>query len=106
MPWRIEYDGHSLREGDITLAQAEQIETMTGVSWLRLNPIASAKHARAVLAVLYAAATDVAVDVVNEKIGAIPVPEFIEMVHVDDEDLPSEYVDGFPQSADGPSTST
>lgn len=104
MPWRIQYDGHTLREGDITLAQAEHVEELTGESWLRINPYRSARHARAIVTVMYAAATGVQVADVAEKIGQIKVSDFLEMVDVVEDDTPQEYTDGFPRPAEGTST--
>lgn len=88
----------------MTIEQAEQVETLTGTTWLRINPYASAKHAKALLAVLYAARTDASYDDVVAKVGALPVTDYLDMVKTDDEDLPSEYTDGFPQPAAGTST--
>lgn len=102
--WRIEFDGHVLRESELTIEQAEQVESLTGSTWLRINPYTSAKHAKALLAVLYAARTSSSYDDVVAKIGAIPVAEYLDMVKADEDDLPTEYTDGFPQPADGTST--
>lgn len=105
MAWRIEFDGHVLREADMTIGQAEQVETLTGTSWLRMTPYTSAKHAKALLAVMYAGRTGASYDDVVAKIEAIPVSAYLDMVKTDEEDdLPAEFTDGFPQSAGGTST--
>lgn len=104
--WKIVFDGHTLRESELTIAQAEKIESLTDTTWRFIHPTYSAKHARAILAVMYADRTASTYDDVAEKIGGITVDGFAEMVQEDEDDLPAVYEDGIPQVADGTSTAT
>ena len=50
MAWKINYEGETYREVELTLAQAEQVEQLVGTTWLRISPMSSARHAKALLA--------------------------------------------------------
>lgn len=102
MPWKIEFDGHTHRENDITIGQAERIEDMTGESWLRLSPLRSAKHARAILTVFHCDATGESEAQTAAKIRQIKLGEFLEMFGQEDEDIPELFENGNPPVADAP----
>jgi hypothetical protein len=108
--WLIEFEGEVYRDADLTLGQCEQVEEMTGRSWLVIHPLRWAKDARAILSVCVADRTKQSVDAVSNRLAAMNADEFIAMVKVDMtpevDDRPTEYVDGFPQPADEPSTPT
>jgi hypothetical protein len=104
--WRIRYEGQVYREADLTLGQAEQIETMVDATWARISPLHSAKHAKAILAVMHSARSGVSVDEALAQVAAVTVDGFMSMLEKDEDDLPVEYADGFPQPADETSTST
>lgn len=108
MGWRIEFEGEVYREADLTLGQCEQIEELTGRSWLVIHPLKWAKDARAILSVCVADRTKQTVEAVRARLAQMKADEFIDLVKVEmvagDDDTPTEYVDGNPQVADEPST--
>lgn len=106
--WEFTYGEHVLRQADITVGQAERIEKLTGKSWLLLNPVASAAHARAIVRVMGADASGKSEDEVGAEIAAMRVDEYLDLLqyrNVDD-DKPSGYTDGIPHSAAEPTTRT
>jgi hypothetical protein len=104
--WRIEFEGEVYREGDLTLGQCERIEDVTGVNWRAIHPLRSAKEARVVLEVCVAERKGESVETVRERVNAMKVDEFLDALKVseDEDDRPTEYVDGNPPVADEPST--
>ena len=104
MAWRIAFDGQVYREADLTIGQAEDIEAASGLTWRQINPLRSAACARAILEVMHADRTGISRDEALAKVRALRVDDF--NVEPDEDDLPEEFVDGFPPVADGPSTSS
>lgn len=102
--WRITFDGQVYREADLTIGQAETIETETGLTWRQINPLRSAACATAILAVLHAERTGISLDEARTKVRALKVNDFD--VAPDEDDLPVEYTEGFPPEAAGTSTDT
>lgn len=104
--WKIDpVLGECWREGDLTLAQAEQIEDLVGKSWASIHPANSAKVARRIVAVMYAARHEVTIDDALGKLSPVTMSEFVAAIGSYD-DLPEEYLDGFPPEAADPSTGT
>lgn len=109
MAWLVRFEGEVLNTEDLTLDELEAIETVTGTSWVLLNPWQSMKVAKALLAVALTR-SGVADEVAREKIGgltsrAIQADTF---THVEDgADLPTSYTDGQPdpKAAAEPETS-
>lgn len=97
--WQITFEGRAHREDDLTIDMAERIEELVGESWLHLVPLRSAKHARAILTVMHASATGEPEAVVAAKVKALKVSEFIELVRPAEDDLPTMFTDGNPQTA-------
>jgi hypothetical protein len=107
MPWALHWEGDVYREADITLGQAERIENLIGTGWLRLNVIATAKHAKATLAVMVADRTGRPLDEVLAEVDKIPANTYAsDVFHVEDDDLPTEYLEGNPPKAAARSTSS
>lgn len=100
MPWQITWEGHVHRENDLTLAQAERIEELIGESWLNIAPLRSAKHAKAILAVMHSAATGEPERAVLERTGTLTIADFLGLVGSYQDDMPTMYVDGNPPKAD------
>lgn len=103
MPWRIDFEGEVYREGDLTLGQCEQIEDATGQSWLSINPMRSAKQARVILETVVSARTGKSVDEIRQRVSTMSIDSFLDAFHAtesDEDDKPTEYVDGNPQPAD------
>jgi hypothetical protein len=104
--WSLEFEGEVYREGDLTLGQCERIEEAIGRSWAVINPVTSAKQARVVLEVVAADRLGQTADEVRKRVEALKVDEFLAgyKLNEDEDDRPTEYVDGNPQPAGEPST--
>lgn len=100
--WTLDFEGHKHRENDLTIGQAERIEDLTGESWLRIVPLRSAKHARAILVVMHAATTNEPEDAVSARVKDLKMSEFLKMYGTEDDDVPTMYLDGNPPVADAP----
>lgn len=97
--WQISYEGRVHREDDLTIDMAERIEELVGESWLHMVPLRSAKHARAILTVMHAAATGEPETAVASRIKALRIGEFIKLMEPAEDDLPTMFTDGNPQTA-------
>lgn len=97
MPWKLTFEDKEHREDDLTIAQAERIETMIGESWLSIVPLRSAKHAKAILTVMHSTVTGEPEAAVSARVGALKLAEFLKCVGSYEDDLPQQYTDGFPQ---------
>lgn len=94
--WQITFEGKTHREDDLTIDMAERIEEAVGETWLHLVPLRSAKHARAILTVMHAAATGEPEAAVASRVKALKVGDFITAMQPIDDDLPTLYQDGNP----------
>lgn len=104
MAWKITLpDGFVLGESDLTIADAERLETETGTSWRFIHPIRSAPHARACVKLAMERSGSPPADV-DAHISGLKVDEVLAMFGTEDETLPSEYRDGIPQPAAGTTT--
>jgi hypothetical protein len=94
------------RVGHVTIDEAERIEDATSSTWRAINPLRSAKHARAILETFLVSRAGMTAEDARSKVGALTVDEFGACLtfEEDDADLPAQYVDGFPQKAAGSST--
>lgn len=101
MPFELTLDGRSYRTDGLTLAEAEQLESEAGKSWLELNPIRSAKEFR-VIATCFLR-RDLNPDKAQAIIAELTLGTAMESVRWVDDDLPDTYNDGIPSpKADGP----
>lgn len=98
MPWKLTLDGQALTADDMTLAECDRVEAETGTDWSQLSPVRTAKHARAIAAVLFAR-TDPA-DAQN-RADRLTVRELLAGFEVVEGDLPTEFADGIPHQGDG-----
>lgn len=104
--WQFTFGDHVLSENDITVGQAERIEALTGESWLRINPLRSAKHARAIVVVMLADASGRDEEDVAAEIRAMKTNDFLNLLEYVDDDKPTGWTDGNPPTAAEPSTSS
>jgi hypothetical protein len=106
MAWVLTFDGQVYREADLTIDEAERIEEAAVTTWRQINPIRSAKHARAILETFLVTRAGLPADAAKAKVGALKVNDFLDLITVEEEDadLPTEYADGFPPVADATST--
>lgn len=98
--WQITFEGRVHREDDLTIDMAERIEELVGESWLRLVPLRSAKHAKAILSVMHSTAVGEPEAAVAKRVGALTVNAFATMIGAASDDLPQVYQDGNPPKAD------
>lgn len=105
MAWKFSVAGETFVEGDLTLGQAEEVERLTEEMWGALNPLRSAKHAVAIGTVMLAARRDISYDEAGKIVRAESMLRFVVEYGQADDDLPTEYLNGFPPEADAPSTS-
>lgn len=104
MGWVLTLDDFVLRDGELTIADAERLEDETSTNWRYIDPLRSAKHAAACLRVGYEKA-GLSKDEAAAKTAALSIDAFTDMYSLEDkDDLPTEYTDGFPQPAAGTST--
>lgn len=94
--WQIRFEGRVHREDDLTIEMSERIEEIVGESWLRIAPIRSAKHARAILTVMHSTATGEPEAEVEKRVKAMKNNDFIEALQPSEDDLPTLYQDGNP----------
>lgn len=94
MPYKVTVDGKSWLTEDLTLDEAIEVEKETGESWLYLNPIRSAKHAKAIIARFLARDTDI--DQARARVGSMSVTDVLGCVDNADDDRPAEHKDGVP----------
>lgn len=108
MAWRITFEGEVYREADLTLDQVEKIEELTNDTWLRIAPLKTAKHAKAILSVVVADRLGISLDDAKAKVGALKADEFIDCIaneKLDEQlNLPAVYEDGVPKAEDGTAT--
>lgn len=112
MPWQITVFGDTYRELDCSPGLAEQIEDATGYRWDALSVVLTGDR-REAKAVRHATAALVATKLgLNQQEALLKVDEsftigelFAAVTDYDD-DLPTQLDNGFPQSADEPSTRT
>lgn len=107
MPVRVTVGGDSWLVDDLTLDEVVEVEKETGESWLRLNPLRSAVHARAVM-VRFLART-AGEDEARRRLGGMKVADVVAAITVVDDDRPQEFHDGVPvvdppQAGDGQAT--
>lgn len=109
MPTFVNLDDARFNVDDLTLDECITVEREAGVTWLELNPFASARQAKAVVGAVARrlGKKDTLARLGNMK--ATDVIDLLEYVAPDEvkaeDDLPSEFVDGIPKAEDGPTTS-
>jgi hypothetical protein len=107
VPWRIDFEGEVYREGDLTLEQCGQVERLTDRSWLHIQPIRFAGDGIAIIAVMHHARKGERIEDIIARVGSLKPEQYLGMIRFEDEDdLPTEYRDGFPPMADEPTTGT
>lgn len=108
MAWQITVDGHVFRERDVTIDDVEAMEGVTGETWRTLHPLRSATMGKQIAICLLERRAGYAPEAARKLIGEMTLDQFLDCIggYDPDDDMPSEYVDGVPQSADGTSTPT
>ena len=71
--WRVQLDDLDVTEDQLLLDEAFLLEELLGVSWGAIEPLSSAKHASALLRVLYGRTCDD--DEATAKVKALTVKE-------------------------------
>jgi hypothetical protein len=108
MAWVLTFDGQVYREADLTIDEAERIETATSTTWRSISPYRSAKHARAILETFLVTRAGLTAEAAAARVGGLKINEYLDLLTIeeDDADLPTQYEDGFPPAADATSTPT
>jgi hypothetical protein len=94
MPWRLNIDGKTYDEDDLTLGECEWVEEATGQNWREISPLRTAKHARAIVQVFF---TREDATTAEARARTLLASTLLEGFEVLEEDLPTEYLDGIPQ---------
>lgn len=99
--WQFTLNGEKYREAELTMKQAERIEDLLGLSWLNISPVAYARQARVVLAVMASDRTGSSVEEILGDLADIPVEKFI-VDHLDmvEDDVAEVWVDANPQKGE------
>ena len=109
MPVRVTVpDAGTFVVEDLTLDEVVAVERETGDTWVTLNPLRSAVHARAIM-VRFLART-VGEDEARRRLGGLRVADVVSGIErVPDDDRPQEFRDGMPvvdPKADGGAPAT
>ena len=98
MGWKITYDGHEFREGDLTMADAQECDKVTGERWAVLQPALTPERFNKVTAWLYSRQVEMSFPEALVKVGSRPLKDAF-AGFTEEDDLPTEYEDGFPPPA-------
>lgn len=102
--WRIDFEGKTYREADLTLNDVERICDVTGTDWVQVHPLRSPAHLKAVLG-LFLERGGESFDAACKRIGDMSASALLDTIDHDTDDTPDAYVDGVPPLATGsPST--
>ena len=82
MTWSINLPELDLdiHENDLTLNEAMLIEKMIGTTWANIEPVTSASHCRAILAVCIAQRQDLTADEASEKLKDLKVVDLLSAI--------------------------
>lgn len=100
MAWKLDLDGVSLREDELTVGECENIEKLTGESWHTIHPLRSATHAAAVIEVALARGGE-APEKCAERARSLTMRQVLDAFATVDDDMPEQYEDGIPPSGAG-----
>jgi hypothetical protein len=109
MPWQVNVFGETFRELDCSPGLAEKLEDATAYRWDALSMVLTgdrreAKAVRHITAALLADKLGLSDADALAKVDSLTIGELFAGVTDYDDDLPSVMTDGFPPSADEPST--
>lgn len=106
--WTLSVDGQVFREYDLTIDDLEAIETVTGQTWRTLHPLRSATIAKQITITLLVRRAGYEQANAEKVVGEMRGNDFLNSIgsYDPDADLPSEYQNGIPTSADETSTPT
>lgn len=95
MAWKISLpNGKSYLDEDLTLAETAAIEDELGKTWLVINPLASAKHAKAIMTTLLA--RDMPREQAAAAIDGLSLRAALDAIERAEDDRPAEYANGVP----------
>ena len=75
--WVISFDDLHVAEDDLTLDEAFMIEKVTGCTWDQIEPVRSAGHCRAILAVCMAERLGLSMDDVEARLKTVKVVDLL-----------------------------
>jgi hypothetical protein len=80
MRWVIDFDGLNVTEDDLTLDEAFKIEKVAGCNWGEIEPVRSAAHCRAILAVCMADRLNLSAEEVETRLKGVKVSELLKAI--------------------------
>lgn len=102
MSYRVTVDGRSWLTDELTLDEACAIEEELGLSWHSMEPINSAKHAKAIIARLMTHVANPAecptLDAAKRRVGCMTITEVLECISLD---APAKADEGEAPKAEG-----
>ena len=78
--WVIDFDGLNVTEDDLTLDEAFKIEKAAGCTWGEIEPVRSAAHCRAILAVCMAERLNLNSEEVDARLKTVKVVELLKSI--------------------------
>lgn len=78
--WVIDFDGLNVTEDDLTLDEAFKIEKVAGCTWAEIEPLRSAAHCRAILAVCMGDRLNLTSEEVEQRLKAVKVVELLQAI--------------------------
>lgn len=75
--WVIDFEDLKVTEDDLTLDEAFAIERAAGCNWSEIEPVRSAAHCRAIVAVCMGSRLNLTADEVEKRLAAIKVSELL-----------------------------
>ena len=75
-----DYDGLHVTEDDLTLDEAFKIEKVAGCTWGEIEPIRSAAHCRAILAVCMSDRLNLTPEETEERLKGVKVVELLKSI--------------------------
>ena len=104
MGWQLSWEGETVQEGDLTLAEIDEICDLAGITWVSLHPLRQPRHLRAIVAVLKARSGANPREVFDELASMRGGDALARIYEAPDDTLPTMYENGLPKAGDDPAT--
>jgi len=102
VPFIITYNDEEFSTDNLSIEEAEAIETALGITWFEMNPARSAGQFKVVTAVFLARTRDETE--AAKTAAAITVGEARKAVRWEKDDMPDAYEEGLPKAEGVPGT--
>jgi hypothetical protein len=104
LTWELHWEGAVWRGDDMTIGEILKVEAETGKSWMNLDIVSSLPTLSAIIEILAESRNGVAREHTAAKVALIKMKDIFNVVKSAEDDLPTSYSDGNPQTADDSST--